>query len=71
MAGTGAPSSAWAAAAKPRALALNAITSSAPAMARRRNPTGVVPAVLLASWIWFVFGEVFMALIVHPAKAAQ
>ena len=71
MAGAGALSSAWAAAAKPTVLVLNAITSSPPAMARRRNPTGVVPAVLLGSWIWFVFAEVFMTLIVYPAKAAQ
>jgi len=36
-------------------------------MVRRRNPTGVVRAVILA----VVFVEVFMALIVHPAAPSQ
>jgi hypothetical protein len=48
------------------------MASSAPAIVRRQNPTGVGVALMFAvSWIWFVFSDVFMALIVHPARAAQ
>ena len=49
-----------------------AVASRAPAMQRRRNPIPVARAVLVVvSWVWLVFVEVFMALIVHPATASQ
>jgi hypothetical protein len=41
-------------------------------MQRRRIPIPVGRAVLIVvSWVWLVFAEVFMALIVHPAMASQ
>ena len=41
-------------------------------MQRRRNPLAVARAVrVVVSWVWLVFAEVFMALIVHPAMASQ
>jgi hypothetical protein len=53
-------------------VAISAVTRSVPAIARRQNPVGVVRAALVVvSWIWLVFVEVFMALIVYPAMTAQ
>jgi hypothetical protein len=70
--GAGAPSSAWLVAARPTVIAVTAVASSAPAMVRRRNPIPLAPVVLVVvSWVWLVFVEVFMALILHPATAAQ
>ena len=70
--GTAVSSSAWLIAAKPTADAVSAMTSRAPAMVRRRNPVGVVRAmVFVLSWTWLVFSNVFMALIVHPATGSQ
>jgi hypothetical protein len=41
-------------------------------MVRRRNPTGVVrPVIFVVVWIWLVFAEVFMTLIVQPTVAPQ
>jgi hypothetical protein len=49
-----------------------AMTSREPAMVLRRNPIAVARAVLVVvSWVRWVFAEVFMALIVHPATASQ
>lgn len=65
-------SSARLVAAKPMPVAISAVTRSVPAIARRQNPVGVVRAALVVvSWIWLVFVEVFMALIVYPAMTAQ
>ena len=61
VSGAGGPSSAWLVAAQPIAIAVIDVASKAPAVMRRRNP----------SWVRMVFVEVFMGLIVHPAKAAQ
>ena len=48
------------------------MASRAPAMLRRSSPIPVVRAVLVVmSWFWLVFAEVFMALIVHPPMASQ
>ena len=64
--------SAWLVAARPTAVALIAVASRAPAMLRRRNPIPVARAVLVVVWwVWLVFAEVFMTLIVHPAMAPQ
>jgi uncharacterized membrane protein HdeD (DUF308 family) len=55
--------------AKPAAVAANAVASSAPATPRRRN--FLVRAVLVVlSGVW-VIAEVFMALIVHPARGSH
>jgi len=41
-------------------------------MLRRSDPMPVTGAALVVvSWIWSVFAEVFMTLIVHSAVAAQ
>jgi len=46
--------------------------SRTPAMLRRRNPIAFVRGLLVAvSRVWCVFGEAFMASIVHPAAASQ
>lgn len=59
-------------AAKPTAEPVSAMISKAPAMVRRRNPTGVVrPVIFVVVWIWLVFAEVFMTLIVQPTVAPQ
>ena len=72
MSGGGGASSAWAVVAKPKPVAANAVANRAPARQWRRNPMAVARAVLVVvSWVWLVFVEVFMALIVHPAAASQ
>jgi len=54
--GVGAPSSAWPVAARPTAVPVSPMTSRAPAIVRRRNPTGVVcAAIFVVSWILLVF----------------
>lgn len=70
--GGGAPSSAWTVAARPTAVAVIAVANRAPAMLRRRNSIPVARAVLVVvSWVWLVFAEVFTVLIVHPAMELQ
>jgi hypothetical protein len=64
--------SAWPVAARPTALAVIAVASAAPAMLRHRKPIPLARAVfVVVSWVWLVFVDVFMALIVPAPMASQ